>query len=183
MNCPVCRTENLELTDIDRGLIAGVCPKCDGKWISLDSYEEWLSFANEYQTPVDEDFEIPSFPKFEAARICPRCQRILTKYTVDVDLPVKIDRCSNCSGVWLDKMVWETLRRKNLHNSLSKVFTDYWQREVKKSESRKTLDGLNRKRFGEEDYARILEFKRWVFKHPKRDEILTFLRDSNPLQR
>ncbi|MEK7723973.1 MAG: zf-TFIIB domain-containing protein, partial [Acidobacteriota bacterium] len=80
-----------------------------------------------------------SIPEFELARLCPECRRILVKYKVGQNIPFLIDRCGQCAGIWLDKGEWEILKRRNLHDDLQKIFTDHWQEEVKKGETRTNL--------------------------------------------
>jgi Zn-finger nucleic acid-binding protein len=183
MNCPVCKADSLNTREIEPNLFAEVCRNCNGKWISSDNYEKWLNQLGETlpELPVTEDSGM-TIPEFELARLCPKDRRILIKYKVGRNLPFKIDRCSNCAGVWLDDKEWIALKERNLHDELNKVFTDHWQEEVKKEETRKTLEGIYRDKFGVEDYTKIKDFKIWIEKHEKGGEILAFLRDKNPLQ-
>ena len=183
MKCPVCRNTELELTDIDVGLGAGVCPKCNGKWISFQSYEAWLDFGHQIPASSGEEAnQVGTIPEFERARICPRCGRILTKYKIETESWLNIDRCSNCAGAWLDADDWEALKSRNLHFALHKIFTDHWQHEISREETRQTLAEIYSKKFGRENFERIREFKRWIFDQENREEILSYLRDNNPLQ-
>lgn len=183
MNCPVCKSDNLKTKEIEPNLFGEVCTKCAGKWISSKNYEIWLE---QHGTTLP---ELPSressgmtIPEFELARLCPVDRRILIKYKVGRNLPFKIDRCSNCAGVWLDDKEWVALKERNLHDELNKIFTDHWQEEVKKEETRKILEGIYREKFGEADYRKIKDFKSWMKNHDKGGEMLAFLRDKNPLQ-
>lgn len=183
MNCPVCKYDSLKTTEIEPNLFAEVCANCSGKWISSDNYEKWLehhgAILPEIQADDDPGIDIP---EFELARLCPVDRRILIKYRVGRNLPFKIDRCSNCAGVWLDDREWVSLKQRNLHDELNKIFTDHWQEEVKREETRRTLDSIYEQKFGAEDYRRIRDFKKWAEGHEKSGEILAFLRDKNPLQ-
>ena len=182
MKCPVCRDTVLELEDIDHGLSAGVCDNCGGKWISLQSYHAWLEFAAHVQRDSGEENKTAAIPRNEKARICPRCDRILTKYSIAAESPLNIDRCSNCSGAWLDEADWETLRTKKLHVALDRIFTDHWQNEIRREKTKQTLANIYRKKFGPENFERVRNFKKWVFEQDNREEILSYLRDSSPLQ-
>lgn len=183
MNCPVCKYNSLEIQEIETNLFADVCTKCNGKWISSDNYGKWLEqhAKNLPELPSDGDSGM-TIPEFELARLCPIDKRILIKYKVGRNLPFKIDRCSNCAGVWLDDTEWIALKARNLHDDLNKIFTDYWQEEVKKEETRKTLEGIYKDKFGEDDYMKIKDFKKWIENHEKSGEIMAFLKDKNPLQ-
>ncbi|NNE99901.1 MAG: zf-TFIIB domain-containing protein [Pyrinomonadaceae bacterium] len=183
MKCPVCKEENFESKEIEPNLFAEVCSKCLGKWISSDNYNRWLA-GLEGRLP-----EIPSsdeaaftIREFELAKLCPQCRRILVKYKIGRNIAFKIDRCGNCAGVWLDSDEWATLRSRNLHDELNKVFTDHWQEEVKKEETRQALEKIYAEKFGEDDYRKIKDFKTWIEQHEKSSEIKAFIRDKNPLQ-
>ena len=183
MKCPVCKQNSLKSNEIEPNLFAEVCAKCKGKWVSNLNYEMWLeehgTILPELPAPESTNMTIP---EFELARMCPVDKRILIKYKVGRNLPFMIDRCSNCSGVWLDDKEWMALKERNLHDELNKIFTDHWQEEVKKEDTRKTLQKIYRDKFGENDYYKIKEFKTWIENHEKGGEIMAFLKDKNPLQ-
>lgn len=182
MNCPVCRFTELELEDIDVGLSAGVCAHCRGKWISLRSYRVWLEFKEHERVKFGEENKTAAIPRHEPARICPRCSRILTKYRIAVESPLNIDRCSLCSGAWLDADDWEVLKTKQLHVALDRIFTDHWQDEISREKTKQTLANIYRRKFGAENFEIVRNFKKWVFDQENSEEILSYLRDSSPLQ-
>jgi Zn-finger nucleic acid-binding protein len=182
MKCPVCKQEIMELEEIDVGLDAEVCKKCHGKWISFSHYESWIERRGSSHPEIHVDDDDMKIPEFELARLCPKCSRILVKYKVGRNTAFQIDRCSNCAGVWLDADEWEALKNRNLHDDLQRIFTDHWQEGVSREETRKTLRGIYRSKFGESDYTKITEFKSWLDDQEKRSEILSYLRDKNPLQ-
>ena len=183
MNCPVCKYESLETTEIEPNLFAEVCGKCGGRWISSDNYHQWLKHHGEIlpEIPTNEDGEM-TIPEFEIARLCPRDGRILIKYKVGRSIPFKIDRCGNCGGVWLDANEWEILKSRNLHDELNHIFTEKWQEEVQSEQMSKNLENIYRDKFGADYYEKIKDFKAWIDQHEKRSEILAYLRDSNPLE-
>jgi Zn-finger nucleic acid-binding protein len=164
-------------------LFADVCSKCNGKWISSNHYDTWLEEQNTIlpELPSEKESEL-SIPEFELARLCPQDKRILIKYKIGRNIPFLIDRCGNCAGVWLDDTEWATLKDRNLHDELNKIFTDYWQEEVKREETRKALETIYREKFGADDYRRIKDFKSWLTHHEKSNEIMAYLKDKNPLQ-
>ncbi len=183
MNCPGCKKTDFELAELEPDLVVDVCRNCRGKWIAYANYERWLKIHGdtlpELSSVEDPDMTIP---RFELAKLCPGCRRMLIKYKVGRDLPFKIDRCSNCAGVWLEENEWEILKSRNLHDELNKIFTDHWQEDVKREETRKALERIYEEKFGADDYAKIRAFKEWAESHEKRDEILAYIRDKNPLQ-
>ncbi|MEZ5307691.1 MAG: zf-TFIIB domain-containing protein [Pyrinomonadaceae bacterium] len=182
MKCPVCLKTELEARELEPDLFAAVCSDCNGKWISFASYEKWLEGLDGPLPNIDAEPASLTIPEFELARLCPECRRILVKYHVGKEVAFQIDRCGSCAGVWLDDNEWETLRSRNLHDDLNRVFTDHWQAEVARDETRKSLEQIYLKKFGDADYERIREFKDWVDAHEKKNEIISYVRDANPLQ-
>lgn len=182
MNCPVCKYDSLNTQEIEPNLFAEVCEKCSGKWISGKNYQNWLESHGEILPEIKGEEGKMTIPEFELARLCPADKRILIKYKIGRNIPFTIDRCGNCAGVWLDKDEWETLKSRNLHDELNKVFTDHWQEEVQKDEMRKRLGKIYEDKFGAENYSKIKDFKSWVDSHEKQGEILAYLKDPNPLQ-
>jgi len=181
MNCPICKNIELIKREIEPNLWALACGHCRGRWISQPDYEYWQK--SQENLPVIPSRKIKmTIPEFELARLCPHCRRILVKYKVGQNVPFLIDRCGTCAGMWLEKGEWETLKRRNLHEDLQKIFTDHWQEEVKRGETRTRLVAMYEEKFGKEDYAKIVKFKDWMEAHEKEDEILAYIRDPNPLQ-
>ncbi len=181
MNCPVCKHIELFKREIEPNLLASACEDCRGRWVSNSDYDIWLKSHKNLP-------EIPSkklkmtIPEFEIVRLCPECRRILVKYKVGQNVPFLIDHCGTCAGIWLDKGEWEILKRRNLHDDLHNIFTDHWQEEVKKGETRTRLAQMYEEKFGKDDYVKIVRFKDWMENHEKEDEIIAYLRDPNPLQ-
>jgi Zn-finger nucleic acid-binding protein len=181
MNCPVCKNFELNKREIEPNLYASDCENCRGRWLSYQEYDVWLKAKDDLPAVLPKKLKM-MIPEFELVRLCPECRRILVKYKVGQNVPFLIDRCGTCAGIWLDKGEWEILKRRNLHDDLQKIFTDHWQEEVKKGETRTHLAKMYEEKFGKEDYAKIIKFKEWMENHEKEDEIISYLRDPNPLQ-
>ena len=181
MFCPVCKNIELSKREIEPNLWASACENCRGRWLTSIDYNNWLKSRENLAVVPSKKIKI-TMPEFELARLCPECKRILVKYKVGQNIPFLIDRCGNCAGIWLDKGEWETLKRRNLHEDLHEIFTDHWQEEVKKGETRAHLTKMYEEKFGKEDYTKIVKFKEWMENHDKEDEILAYIRDPNPLQ-
>ena len=182
MTCPVCKYEKLESKRIEEELWAEVCPKCEGNWIPFRNYEAWYQTLDKISPAKSAEQNEITIPQFQLARLCPKCKRILVKYDVGNNAGFKIDRCSDCAGVWLDKDEWENLKNLNLHDEMQKIFTDHWQKDVDKEERRQNLEKIYKEKFGAESYLKIKEFKTWLDENDKAAEILAYLDDENPLQ-
>lgn len=182
MNCPVCKYNSLSTQEIEPNLFSEVCEKCEGKWISGKNYQNWLESLGEILPEIPgEDGEL-TIPEFQPARLCPVDNRILIKYKVGRNIPFTIDHCGNCAGVWFDTNEWETLKSRNLHDELNKIFTDHWQEEIGREEMRRKMEQIYREKFGADNYMKIKDFKSWLDQHEKQGEILAYLKDPNPLQ-
>ena len=152
MNCPNCKNNILTNHRIEENLSAEVCESCGGYWVSSKNYETWLEAHGEIlpEIPASEDSET-TIPQFQPARLCPRDKRIMIKYKIGHSIPFTIDRCGDCGGVWFDKDEWETLKSRNLHDELSKIFTDQWHEDISHKETRKTFEKIYAEKFGADD--------------------------------
>jgi Zn-finger nucleic acid-binding protein len=186
MQCPVCKTSELQELYLEEHLLANACETCGGRWLSFHRYQEWL------------EHYVPSFPKpsFEdvvaqergdtqvddsvKAKICPECGHILLKYKVGPDLNFFVDRCNTCSGVWLDRNEWEVLKSRNLHDELLRIFTTTWQKHVQEEMTRENLEKFYVKKFGDATYQELTRIHEWLAQHPQRAELLAFLGDEDP---
>ncbi len=181
MICPACRKDSLIEKEIEKGLNAMSCPECRGKWIKFADYETWSKTHEDdlHITMTGTGETEVNFKTIELARLCPNCRRILLKFKVAENVSFTIDRCGVCSGIWLDGLEWEILKRRNLQDDLAAIFTDQWQTKVRHAESRQMIDKIYAGKFGEE-YQRLKDFKVWIDKHEKKQEIIGFLRDPTP---
>ena len=91
-----------------------------------------------------------------------------------------MDRCNNCNGVWLDKNEWESLKAADLHDEINKVFTKPWQQHIDDETSASKLDSMYLKKFGESDYQKIKEIRKWLQDNPNRNVLIAFLLDKDP---
>jgi Zn-finger nucleic acid-binding protein len=181
MNCPVCKTPPLATAILEPGFVANFCESCGGHWISNSQYWGWRN---------QQGANLPELPasgpairniEMEAARLCPQCKRILIKYRVGHNVPFTLDNCGNCGGVWLDHNEWATLKTRNLHDDLYAIFTEQWQDEARREESRQHLAEMYERRFGAADYAELKRIRAWIDEHTHKQEILAYLNDAAPL--
>ena len=90
--------------------IAGVdldkCHKCDGLWFDRGELERLRdSKMTEVEELLEQKYGDPQFEEGETDGYmrCPRCDDgRLQRYTYTYMHPVRIDRCSECLGLWLD---------------------------------------------------------------------------------
>ena len=183
MNCPVCKTIPLATTILEPGLVTNNCEQCQGHWVNNEQYWVWRNQQADNLPEIPAD--APTFninnAVMETARLCPQCHRILIKYRVGHNIPFIIDHCGSCGGAWLDKDEWATLKSRNLHDDLHAIFTDNWQDEARRAESRQHLAQMYEKRLGAENYTELKRVKNWIDVHPKKQELLAYLNDNSPL--
>ncbi len=87
----------------------------------------------------------------------------------------RLELCGHCDEVWLDTGEWDLVKKLDLHEKLSSVFTDAWQRNILKQREASSLRDHYSQVLGEKDFEKVNEFKLWLDKHPKRAEIKHYI--------
>lgn len=172
MKCTQCKTVALEPNELEPGLIAAVCPQCQGALLSLMNYRFWAdrnAGAAEVAANVDDIVEV------ESAHSCPKCSRLMTKYQIGSATSHKLDLCSACDEAWLDKGEWKLLKTLDLQGKLPKIFTDAWQRNIRKQRQEAALNERYEKLLGVDDFTKAHDFKTWLYQQPNRELIKQFL--------
>lgn len=181
MNCPVCKTFSLSPNNLESRLASEGCANCGGDWIPGAQYWKWLEQHGENLPELE--VQTSEFPVSETtAHIdCPECKWRMVKYVVGRGTGFSLDHCHSCKGIWLDHNEWEVLRKRNLHDDLNSMLTEFWQSEALKEERRKRLERMNLAKFGADDYAEIKRVRDWLEGHEKKHELLAYLTDDDPL--
>lgn len=181
--CPMCKQAELHLIHHDDQPPVSECSACGGAWLRANEYARWLKT----QTPgkydladsTDASRRYPVIDSNQAA-VCPDCGHFLRKYKVASTIDFQLDRCSNCNGAWLDKNEWQVLHAAGLHDEIHFIFTQPWQKHIQNEVAARKFETIYLERFGEEDYARIKELRRWLQEHPNRNMLIAYLLDKNP---
>ncbi|TQV75990.1 hypothetical protein FKG94_15380 [Exilibacterium tricleocarpae] len=171
MNCPQCKGYRLAPRELEPGLIAAGCSKCEGVLISLLNYRYWADYKR-FSGP-DGDEEIIAEDN-EKAQLCPKCHRIMAKYRIGIEASNKIDLCANCDEAWLDSGEWSLLKRLDLQDKLPKIFTDAWQANIRKLRQTQQQKARYQNILGD-DFERVEEFKSWLEAHVEADKIKQYL--------
>jgi len=102
MECPVDKTEleSAILVDVE----VDICPKCSGIWFDEDELRQAKDKKDPKLDWVDIDLwrDIKKFNISRGRQICPSCRMPLYEVLYD-NSKVRIDVCSLCKGIWLDK--------------------------------------------------------------------------------
>ena len=175
MHCPACKTTLLAPVKIEADLPAMGCPKCGGALLPLLYYRYW---QERHATAENDSLEIGQPVVSEdshTALNCPKCGRIMTKYKVKGEVGNRLDLCASCDEAWLDHGEWVLLKSLELHHQLPAVFTDAWQRKVR----RETVEHDRRKRYvkllGEDVFSEAERIREWLASQPNRQYILEFI--------
>jgi Zn-finger nucleic acid-binding protein len=180
MKCPVCKSPELQATELEDGLRFFRCPECRGKWIRGAEYWKWLEQKG---TNLPERSDQDSGLQLAEPGLhvdCPECRFRLVKYLVGHGFSFTIDHCEGCKGVWLDRNEWEALKERNLHDDLNSMFTAFWQDEAEKEARKKRLERIYITRFGADDYAEIERVRAWLATRSNKQDLLAYLTDKDP---
>ena len=175
MKCPVCKTPRLRPTMIEELLPSMGCEQCKGTLVALLYYRHWAEHhkpANDAPVPATLA-EVPA-DTTNALR-CPKCERIMTKYRLSGTVANRLDVCSLCDEAWLDGGEWELLEQLQLSDKLPAVFTDAWQRKLRKEGSELMRQEILRRTIGDADVTKVESVRAWLNEHPAKSTILTYL--------
>ncbi len=174
MKCPKCKDINLSPTKLDDNLPVMGCSKCGGSLISLLYYRDWVErTANE--SVDNEDVVDVSSVESHSVLSCPKCGKLMTKYSISGKSSNKIDLCGSCDESWIDGGEWQLLKSLKLSKKIPSVFTDAWQFKVRNEISESKHVERFTKILGPDDIETAKKFRKWVKEHSKRAEILFFV--------
>lgn len=170
MQCCSCKHAQLEPIELEAGLLAAGCPSCKGALLPLMNYRFWAEHEHHVK---DESTDLVEEP--DGAKQCPKCQRMMTKYRIGAHTNNRIELCSHCDEVWLDAGEWGLVKHLHLEDKLSSIFTEAWQRNIRRQKEADSLRKHYEELIGKEEFERLLTFKTWLDQHPKRSELLVYL--------
>lgn len=180
MNCPVCKSYELNSSDLESNLTAYKCPNCRGNWIRGAEYWKWLEAHGPNLPERDDRDSGLSLAEPGVAIDCPECRFRMVKYQVGHGFSFTVDQCDGCKGIWLDRNEWDALKERNLHDDLNAMFTPFWQAQAQKENRRRHLEQIYVNRFGEADYAEIKRIRAWLGAKTNKEEFLAYLTDGDP---
>jgi Zn-finger nucleic acid-binding protein len=175
MKCPHCHTPDLMPTMIEEYLPAMGCGTCHGGLVSLLYYRHWAETQKE---PADEHTKpatAVATTDTTAAVMCPKCERVMTKYKIDGAVSNRVDVCASCDEAWLDGGEWELLEALHLSLKIPAIFTDGWQRRIRNELTAETRRSILARMIGEEGTKRVEEFRGWLEGSGHKSHVLTYL--------
>ncbi|MCF7845405.1 MAG: zf-TFIIB domain-containing protein [Candidatus Pacebacteria bacterium] len=101
-NCPSCNQKLKEISFY--GVKIDYCEQCKGIWFEKEELDRAKDLKQETINWLDVDLwdKTERFKMSKKERQCPECKLSLYEVNYD-DSEIKVDVCSICEGVWLDK--------------------------------------------------------------------------------
>lgn len=180
MLCPVCKSAVLVDKELELGLKGHSCNQCSGNWVRFHDYIEWKKAGEtSYQVSAqDPSYDLEYDNK--KANFCPDCGRILIKYKVSGAIPFYVDQCGSCNGLWLDRSEWEVIVGNKLQYQVNDFFTTEWQGKIRREMTAQWFEESYRKKFGDDNYNKLKEIRRWIYEDKQKGEMISFLIDEDP---
>jgi len=176
MKCPKCKTPDLRAARIENDLPAAGCTDCKGALVSLLYYRDWSEHhRNDAETHNTQIAAISDVPDTGNALMCPKCGRLMMKYKISGCVSNRLDVCPGCDEAWLDGGEWDLLKALELSHQMPKVFTDTWQRTIRKQLAENNRRSVLRKAIGDEALDEVERFKSWLKTSSHRGDILFYL--------
>jgi len=173
--CPQCADSTLVYAMLEPSLAAYSCGKCLGTLVSLAAYRAWREAAGSGRLPV-----VPAaVPESDAAdsiaaKKCPKCRSLMSKYRISAERTNRLDYCTHCDEVWLDDGEWHLVEGLALSGDFARLFTQAWQNMVN-VEVTEAMEASRMRSVLGGDFARVEEMREWIQSHPRRLEILARL--------
>lgn len=175
MKCPKCRSTDLMPTRLEHGLPVMGCDDCGGSLLGLLYYRDWA----ERLDPEELDGDLPALVEMDddttTAMACPKCARMMTKFSIASEHRNRIDLCGSCDEAWLDDSEWNLLKSLELAHKLPRVFTDQWQRRVRDEKMQALREERLRRVVGEDDAARAVAIRSWLQDNRHKATIVQFI--------
>ena len=103
MKCP---RDGTKLSPVRIGrIVLDKCHTCDGIWCDAGEFEAIRNAKlTEVETQLEEKYGNPEVKvvEMDGHMQCPRCDGRLIGMTYAIHLPMRVDRCDECFGYWLD---------------------------------------------------------------------------------
>jgi Zn-finger nucleic acid-binding protein len=99
----------------------------------------------------------------------------MTKHKLAGNVANRVDVCASCDEAWLDRGEWELLEALQLSHDMPSIFTDQWQRRIRRELSDDLRRSILTRSIGDEGAARVEAFKAWLRSSGHKSEIMTYL--------
>jgi Zn-finger nucleic acid-binding protein len=144
--------------------------------LAMDDYRRWRE-RHFPDANLAEPIALSGQEKPSKARVCPSCQRLMTRYRSGGGESFWIDYCPACQLVWLDDGEWELLAQSGLASYLDIILSERWQKNIQSRRAGAFREDLLRERFGA-DCSEVLRIRDWLNEQSNWRDILAFLSES-----
>jgi Zn-finger nucleic acid-binding protein len=174
--CPQCADSVLVHTMLTENLAGYSCGRCLGTLVSLVAYRAWRESPAGRDARRDTATAVADVdaPDSTAAKKCPKCRSLKSKYRVSADKANRLDYCPHCEEIWLDNGEWRLVESLVTRGEFAKVFTQAWQHDVNAGVANAMQEQRLRELLGDH-YERVVTFDAWLQEQPARSEILAYL--------
>ena len=174
MDCPHCKDQRLSPVKLEQDLPALQCGECHGSLVSLLVYRRWSEthpIVGEPEGNIEEEAD-----ETRCGLLCPKCHRLMQKFSISAESKHKIDLCTHCDEAWLDQGEWQLLKHLELADQLPSIFTQPWQHHIKQEAFAKKRLQRWQEILGD-DFEKAQAFREWLNGHPHKDELLRYLNE------
>jgi len=161
--------------ELSPGLTARQCGACGASALKLDDYRQWRE-RQPASGPVTEPAARAEEEQDVRARTCPACTRLMQRYRVGTQPDFRLDACSACQLVWLDRGEWASLAQGDLSGRLTEILSEAWQRRLRADELRNRREAGLRAKHGDACIDELIRVRSWLDAQPQREELLALLR-------
>ena len=136
MQCPKCKSSELQSGILSSQLAVEDCYECKGTWIPAENYADWQSHQPQHPIHFPDTLNVDyvQSPYDTRGALCPECRRYLSRAKVMLENPFYVERCSNCQGIWCDHGEWDVLEALGLHTTIDQLFSSEWQTQARQSQ-------------------------------------------------
>lgn len=175
MQCPICEKQSLVAGELEPGLVAQTCGACSGTLLPLLNYRYWLDTTGAQHDQLLASVETSMVEDSKPAKCCPKCNRLMRKFRVGASQENRLELCSSCDHAWLDAGEWSLLKQLQLSASLPEIFTDSWQRKIRKQQEEANWNAYFSEKIGEESFQKVKSFKDWMDAQPSVADIKHYI--------
>lgn len=191
MKCPRCKTRDLKPTMIEENLPAMACAECEGSLVSLLYYRHWAETQKPAAEPAEavdrgaptssattstaESDETLAAADTRTAVLCPKCARVMMKYKITGRVSNRLDVCRLCDEAWLDRGEWELLEALQLSTQLPAIFTEEWQKRIRREITAEVRRASLVRCIGERAVEQVDRFREWLSRSKHKPEVMSYL--------
>ena len=168
----------LQPVDLAPGLPALTCEACKGHLLKLDDYRRWIDRDLRAVEPLATDAAVAAQGVQTAARRCPSCTHLMQRMLSGSAVGFRVDRCSPCQLLWMDKGEWEAMVASGAAQRLLEVLSDGGQRQLRDEAARQRREAELRARHGDEAMDELIRIRHWLATQPQADTLLALLRSG-----